>query len=706
MKAPIFDGKAVKEKSEPCKWRYASFFPLSLSLFLFFTVFATLLLFFILTYPRQLAHSCTSVTTHARTHTYTRARRESRRRVEIIQVDREVGRYTRTHAHTPALAAVARMASSSQAASDSVVRACKAEIAELKEALHELALRDASHGTPGFTEVLEGKYLAQIKKARALSVQLGTAQQQLAEAQKALQNEREKTTRLVAAATAMSVGGSSGGGDGANEKRKGNAGCQRAPRRTAGTSNDIDDDEVGENSSAQASSSPALQRVYAQLHQRDLALAEVQRENAALRMLVKSEVGLRDDSAEVDALLARSGAAEGSGASASSGWRGRAEELVLLRSRLKDAQRRAEALEAAVLENGMQHGEENETEPADSLGLPASVRAYLGMADVASASEVRTTTTMMTAAAARRRDVDDDARDRLTTLQQQRAAQQRQTALTLEQQQRQLREEKTRTAALQARVATLKSELDVLRAYVDTILDKSSTDDELVEAYRAELLRAQEETRLWQKKAAAAEEEHKEKQHPAVVSGMRNAEGALAATAAAAAAVRSAPYRKDGHAVPDTAFASPPPPQSPPEPSTQRHDVASLSKSEATAYAWVLRAFQENANLQKGEDTAAAAAAAASPPTVAMAALLRTAMQHVAQVERSAIDNATAAAAAAGQDSGVGGAPLEKVLVKENTQLKKRIRALTEMMDREMQAQQVLWRSREAKAGVKGENQE
>ncbi|CAG9571402.1 conserved hypothetical protein [Leishmania major strain Friedlin] len=528
-----------------------------------------------------------------------------------------------------------------------------------------------------------------IRKNRDLTVQLGTTQQQLAAAQKALQAEQEKTQRLVAAVTVSSLGAR--GAKAGSKSAAGAAGVDDGCNSNSGS-------KSGGGSSgsegAAAASSAAVARVYDKLHQKQLAMAEVQRENVALRSLIQREVGLRDDTKEVNRLLRRATAVSSNGGSAAAaaggtsasgadggGWRGRAEEIVLLKSKLKDAQREVEEMAAA------QSSSENGTDACtDPLSLPASVRAFLG-ASGDPAAEARSVVTTTTAQVRRpRRDVDDDARDRLSAMQQQRAAQQRQLAADLAELQQQLNEERMRSSALQARTKTMKSELDTLRSYVDTILEKSSTDDELVEAYKTELQRAHEEARHWRRVAADALKEAGGGKTSAAltVSGVHNG-----LNNAAAAAVRTAPYRKaagDEKAVAAGGgdagnVRGAPLPLPPPQPLT------SFSRS---LYEWVCQACDEVPEGKEQERTEPAVAASAKQ----LAAVLRQAFQHLVLVEQHTV---------AGNDMGhasTDSASSESILLKENAALKTRIRALSELMEKELQAQRVLWATAAAGAGA------
>ncbi|AYU77471.1 hypothetical protein, conserved [Leishmania donovani] len=528
-----------------------------------------------------------------------------------------------------------------------------------------------------------------IRKNRDLTVQLGTTQQQLAAAQKALQAAQEKTQRLVAAVTVSSLGAR--GAKAGSKSAAGAAGLDDGCNSSSGSKSG-GGGSGGEGTAA--ASSAAVARVYDKLHQKQLAMAEVQRENVALRSLIQREVGLRDDTKEVDRLLRRATAVSSSGGSAAAvaggksasgadggGWRGRAEEIVLLKSKLKDAQREVEEMVAA------QSSSENGADACmDPLSLPASVRTFLS-ASGDPAAEARSVVTTTTAQVRRpRRDVDDDARDRLSAMQQERAARQRQLAADLSELQQQLNEERMRSSALQARTKTMKSELDTLRSYVDTILEKSSTDDELVEAYKTELQRAHEEARHWRRVAADALKEAGGGETSAAftVSGVHNG-----LNSAAAAAVRTAPYRNvagderavaaDGGDAGNVRRA--PLPLSPPQP------LKSFSRS---LYEWVCQACDEVPEDKEQERTEPAVAASAKQ----LAAVMRQAFQHLVLVERHAV---------AGNDmehASTDGASAESVLLKENAALKKRIRALSALMEKELQAQRVLWATADAGAGA------
>ncbi|KAG5482860.1 hypothetical protein LSCM1_06892 [Leishmania martiniquensis] len=578
----------------------------------------------------------------------------------------------------------------SSASSEALLAACTAEAQQLRDALREVALREAG-GAPG--AVLEGKYLALVKTCKSLNVQLATTQQQLTAARNALQAEQEKTQRLAAAVKVSLLGARAAKTD------------SKSSARTAHLDGSGDNVGGSKSSGAEGSggaapaSSAAVARVYDQLHLKEIAMAEMQRENAALRTLIQREVGLRDDKMDVDSLLRRAASALGSnGGSAATtvgskaacgsdggGWRGRAEEIVLLKGQLKDAQRELDKVAAAQGSHG--GGEDDVETRTEPLSLPDSVRAFLGAgADpAAEARSVATTTTVQT----RRphHDVDDDARDRLNAMQQQRAAQLRQLTADLAQQQAQLNEERMKSSALQARVKTMSSELKTLRSYVDTILEKSSTDNELVEAYKTELKHAHEEAREWKRAAADAlnrvRNDGDETRTTFTVSGMRNG-----LNHAAAATARLSPYRKaarDERAVDAGGDAaekacgaqlSLPPSQLP----------KSFSSS---LYEWVCQACDEAPQEVEQENTQPAVSASAK----ALAAVLRHAFQYALLVERHTATEAESALAGTDSNSA------ESVLLKENTALKKRIRAISELMEKELQAQRVLWAA--ANAGAK-----
>ncbi|KAK7198697.1 hypothetical protein NESM_000833600 [Novymonas esmeraldas] len=573
-----------------------------------------------------------------------------------------------------------------------LLAASKAEVKLLRDALHEFAVRDGGGASRGggaagtaFSDVLEGKYLALIKANKDLTVQLASTQRHLATAQAALQTERDKSQRLVAAMTTSAVGTHGEGSP--------------PPSRTVGPAGKSGGDGGASSSAATA----AAARVYDELHQKELAMAAVQRDNAALRALLQREVGLRDDAGEVDALLQRTTSTGGAAAdTAGGGWRGRAEEVVLLKGKLKDAQRElrrvtAAATAAAAAQGGGGGDGDSVDERADALALPASVRAFLGVKDASSKpAETRSSATSVATTAATQarrppRDVDDAARDRLTSMQQQRAAQQHRHAADLAQQQQLMAEERAKTAALQARVTTLKSELDTLRGHVDTILDKSRTDDELVEAYKLELHRAHEDVRRWQRAAAEAQAEVAATAGRGgdggagaalTVRGMRNG-----ANDAVAAAARVAHYRSTAAGGADSGRGAGGAP-SPPPPSFS-----------AALYAWVCSACDE-APVDEVAHAAAAASAPITPTTAAaaqLAAVLRRAFHHVVAAERHAAASLAAASPITASPNDA-----ESVLAKENAVLKKRLRNVTEMLETELQVQRALWAS--ADGSVRGES--
>ncbi|KAI5691959.1 hypothetical protein MNV84_02041 [Leishmania braziliensis] len=586
---------------------------------------------------------------------------------------------------------------STTASPEVLLTAYKAEAQQLRDDPHKVTPSDmegchsSTRGDTGaaargvFGEALEGKYLLLIRKNKDLTVQLGTVQQQLAAAQKALQAEQEKTQRLVSAVTVSSLGTR-----GVKSSSKLPAGATGLD--DGGSSNSGNKTNGGSGGGIAAASSTAIARVYDQLHQKELAMAEVQRENATLRSLIQREVGLRDDTREVDDLLRRAAAASSSGGSTpagvgcksssgtdAGGWRGRAEEIVLLKCKLKDVQRE---LKMVVAQSGSGRGEDGVDTLMDPLALPASVRAFLGV-DADPATEARSIATTTTSQVRRpRRDVDSYARDRLSAMQHQRAAQQRELSANLEQQQHELNEERMKSSALQARVKTMKSELHTLRSYVDTILEKSSTDDELVAAYKTELQRANEEIRHWRR---AAEETLKgasrgcnsdgETSTAFTVKGMRSGLDNAAAAAARAASYRQATEDKTivsaGCGEEGKACAAPLPLWSSQSPK-------SFSRS---LYEWVCQACDEVPQEVEPKSTQPAVEASAKQ----LAAVLRHAYQHVVLVERSTVAAADMALAVPTSTSG------ESILHRENTALKRRVCALSDLMEKELQAQRVLW---------------
>eukprot|EP00667_Euglena_gracilis_P010486 EG_transcript_10676 len=143
------------------------------------------------------------------------------------------------------------------------------------------------------------------------------------------------------------------------------------------------------------------------------------------------------------------------------GWRGRAQLISLLKTKVKQLQR------AAAARNG-----------SSDLGQPA------GDDD----SSERTGASRLTGAG--KRDHNDAHQDRLERIQASRAKELADLQLTLSARDKELREWKEKAEALQARTGTLEKAAADLRLKLHRVIAKTENDDKLLEAYRQELAQA------------------------------------------------------------------------------------------------------------------------------------------------------------------------------------------------------------------------
>ncbi|CCW65774.1 unnamed protein product [Phytomonas sp. EM1] len=276
------------------------------------------------------------------------------------------------------------------------VAACLEENRKILESIYHL------HGEApgGVAGVLEGKYLAQLQKTRALAAQL--------------EGERARVRELYAKLEEK------GGAGGSSEGR-----ALKAEEGAAGLKE-------------------RLQRAHAQLRERDRQAVEQKREIHQLRQLLAREVGKSME--EVNAWIRGMGVVNEGGETPTpggGGWRGRAEQIVLLQVKVKDLERR-------LNEDGKGDGKEREKEKD------------------------------------RVKDVDAEARDRVASIHGRRLRAARELAAELDAARRSLEEGKMKHLALQARYGTVQQECSQLRAHLSLLLEKSRRDDELIERYREE----------------------------------------------------------------------------------------------------------------------------------------------------------------------------------------------------------------------------
>lgn len=296
---------------------------------------------------------------------------------------------------------------SNNVASDTgVINPFREEIAQLRALLAEGGLDGG---------VLEGRYLNQLKRVRQLGVKLET--------------EKTHSRQLAAQLAAL-------------ETKQQQQQQQQQASETAG-------DESEDQRNSTAALRERLERAYVQLHESKLQVDEHKKEAQRMRKILQHEIGGTPQ--ELEGLLKN--AADG----AAGGWRGRAQQIVVLRGKVKELER---ALAAA-------HAE----------GDDASRQA--GRASVATGATSVTTS--------RNRDVDDVARERVAELQQRRLLQQRELQEALDKRTAEMEAQKRRLEAAQARNVNLEADNQALREHLQTVMEKTENDNVLIDTYKEEL---------------------------------------------------------------------------------------------------------------------------------------------------------------------------------------------------------------------------
>nr|CCC90470.1 conserved hypothetical protein [Trypanosoma congolense IL3000] len=297
------------------------------------------------------------------------------------------------------------------------------EIAELRVLLENDSL------TGG---ILEGKYLNQLRRARQLSVQLEserTRGRQLEEQLRALKTELQK-----------------------NGAQSSDEGSKEARRRPAarGTTSEADEEQQNLTNLRER-----LDRAFVQLSDAKVQLEEQKKEAQRLRKIVQQEVG--GSPQDIEALL--KAAPGGTG-----GWRGRAQQIVLLKSKVKELERAV----AAAGESGRTSSQSN-----TARGGASSISA-----DTATAST-------------QCRDMDDIARERVVDMQSRRLMQTRELQEELTRRTAELESMKQRLSASQSRHTILENDNRQLRENLQVVLQKTENDNDLIDAYREEIAELQ-----------------------------------------------------------------------------------------------------------------------------------------------------------------------------------------------------------------------
>eukprot|EP00796_Vickermania_ingenoplastis_P000509 gene509-279_t len=471
-----------------------------------------------------------------------------------------------------------------------VFEAMKEELRQVKEALH-IAMQEAG------ADALESRYLAQIRKNKNLTVQLSSERTKAIALEKALQEAQQRTRDVEAELAKKVKKGAKRGEDGgpplemkdivmdiatrgAKERMGYDAPTLAAAAKGKPRAGESDSDEELEDRIKKLKE--RLNRSFKIVAERDALVNEAKRETQLWRKVVMRETGASKE--DLDRLLsdavqqteAKSIATAAAKAKAKSvaayaaatlgdtplsedagtppptredpqdgpaaelavpkdGWRGRAQTIVLLRGKLKDAeealrraqQREAELQEALAAAKSYHYGDGGSSTRASQAAAPpprwiddgaggddlASLMALAqrqapavgpsggSASDSRSPSprsapkEGKTTAGGTEAGAVCVKDVDDGARQHLAQLGNKRLQRQRELEAAVQQREERLQEEQRRHTALKARFAALQRDHHQLRQHVETLLQKSQSDDDLIEAYKGELVALQHDLR-------------------------------------------------------------------------------------------------------------------------------------------------------------------------------------------------------------------
>lgn len=235
---------------------------------------------------------------------------------------------------------------------------------------------------------------------------------------------------------------------------------------------------------------------------------------------VGEEEGDSDDNAVVSTAGKAATAAQELRLHAKDGWRGRAQTIILLKGKLKDAEaalrqskQREESLQAALataakstaVGSVLGGGASSAAPPRwvdDGTGGGDDLESLMALAQLSAKPVTSERPSLQppppptrSASNTAGKDVDDEARDHLAQLGNRRLQQQRELEATVDQLRERLAEEQRRHKALQGRFTTVQRDAQQLRQHVEVILQKSQADDELIAAYKEELVATQEELR-------------------------------------------------------------------------------------------------------------------------------------------------------------------------------------------------------------------
>jgi hypothetical protein len=175
------------------------------------------------------------------------------------------------------------------------------------------------------------------------------------------------------------------------------------------------------------------------------------------------------------------------------GWRSRAQQIALLKSKTKELSRQLTASRQALAEAGVEARFEGADNNVDFETM--TIRTGMtGMTGLRSAATGVTAATGITTATAKR-DFDDVNRERIEAKEQKRVMELRDIEKQIDGAKSEVVKERNRADALQARLGNLERDNQHLRLCVGRMMEKTENDDALIAEYKNEMERHREELR-------------------------------------------------------------------------------------------------------------------------------------------------------------------------------------------------------------------
>lgn len=315
-------------------------------------------------------------------------------------------------------------------------------------------LRDALTTTA--TGPVEAKYLEQLKRNRELVVKL--------------ESERSRVAKLTARIVAIEKERLEAQELESQQKHVGLP-SQKAPAATTASS------RIGVMEVVEEPLEERLDKALKSIALQRKLIDDQKRENLRMRRVLQLELGGDEDFVEQALKTVQSEEVAAASAVKGGGWKGRAQQIALLKGKLKDAERRMQRIQ----------------ESAD--GAEGSAIDVQSSVDHCETATQRTTTMTVRSGATTARDFDDVNRSVVEVKQKKLQIQAREMQQRLDARERDVEEERRRSESFQARLQILERDNQHLKTCLQRIVEKTENDDRLIEAYKSELEEKRQEIR-------------------------------------------------------------------------------------------------------------------------------------------------------------------------------------------------------------------